>query len=219
MERVASLAEKLTGDVAGLKKDVKGQVSHLQKNLRQVAEVVNVDIAPSRTHYHPFTTEIMASPLPDKYESPSIPPYDGRGDPDDHLEMYTGHMLLHGYAEEIMCRAFRNHLTDSARRWFRTLKLDSISSWEELKEAFSLQFIGVKKYISPKQNVTMVYQEQNELLKKWLTRYGEAVAATTDMTDIEALMGALSSMKKIMPFKRDLNRKPPATYKEFLAWA
>ncbi|XP_024027702.1 uncharacterized protein LOC112093455 [Morus notabilis] len=105
MERMASLEQKLTGDVTGLK-----------KNIGRVAKVVNVDITRSRTHDHPFTEEIMAPPLPDKYRSPSIPPYDGRGDPDDHLEMYTGHMLLHGYAEEITCRAFRNHLTDSARR-------------------------------------------------------------------------------------------------------
>ncbi|XP_024018771.1 uncharacterized protein LOC112090818 [Morus notabilis] len=87
----------------------------------------------------------MAPPLPDKYRSPSIPLYVGRGDPDDHLEMYIGHMLLHGY--------------------------------------------------------------------------GEAVAATMDITDREALMGALSSMKKITPFKRELNRKPPSSYKEFLARA
>ncbi|EXB66604.1 hypothetical protein L484_024900 [Morus notabilis] len=147
MERMASLEQKLTGDVAGLK-----------KNIGRVAEVVNVDITPSCTHDHPFTEEIMAPPLPDKYRSPSIPPYDGRGDPDDHLEMYTGHMLLHGYTEEIMCRAFRNHLTDSTRRWFRTLRPNSISSWDELKEAFSLQFIGVKKYVPPKQNLTMIYQ-------------------------------------------------------------
>ncbi|XP_024019113.1 uncharacterized protein LOC112090929 [Morus notabilis] len=161
----------------------------------------------------------MALPLPDKYRSPPIPPYDGIGDPDDHLKMYTGHMLLHGYAEEIMCRAFRNHLTDSARRWFRTLKPSSISSWNELKEAFSLQFIRVKKYVPPKHNLTTIYQKPNESLKEWLVRYGEAVATTTDMTNREALTGVMSSMKKITPFKRDLNRKPPSTYKEFLARA
>ncbi|XP_024024254.1 uncharacterized protein LOC112092392 [Morus notabilis] len=179
MERMASLEQKLTGDVAGLK-----------KNIRRVAEVVNVDITPSHTHDHPFTEEIMAPPLPDKYRSPSIPPYDGRGDPDDYLEMYTGHMLLHGYAEEIMYRAFRNHLTDSARRWFRTLRPNSISSWDELKEAYFLQFIGVKKYVPPQQNLTTIYQKPNEPLREW--RYGEAVTATMDITDKEALMGALS---------------------------
>ncbi|XP_024021747.1 uncharacterized protein LOC112091716 [Morus notabilis] len=206
IERMASLEQKLTGDVAGLK-----------KNIGRVAEVVNVDITPRRTHNHPFTAEIMAPPLPDKYRSPSIPPYDGRRDPDDHLEMYTRQMLLHGYAEDIMCRAFQNHLTDSARRWFRTLKPNSISSWDKLKEAFSLQFVGVKKYVPPKQNLTTIYQKPNESLKEWLAWYGETIAAVTDMTDREALMGALSSMKKITPFKRELNRKPPSSYKEFLA--
>ncbi|XP_024026074.1 uncharacterized protein LOC112092959 [Morus notabilis] len=158
----------------------------------------------------------MAPPLLDKYRSPSIPSYDGRGDPDDHLEMYTGHMLLHGYAEEIMCRAFRNHLTDSARRWFRMLRPNSISSWDELKETFSLQFIGVKKYVSPKQNLTTIYQKLNESLREWLARYGETVAATMDITDREPLTGALSSMKKITPFKRELNRKSLTNYREFL---
>ncbi|XP_024023058.1 uncharacterized protein LOC112092091 [Morus notabilis] len=40
-----------------------------------------------------------------------------------------------------------------------------------------------------------------------------------DITDRKALMGALSSMKKITPFKRELNRKPSSSYKEFLARA
>ncbi|XP_024022447.1 uncharacterized protein LOC112091932 [Morus notabilis] len=40
-----------------------------------------------------------------------------------------------------------------------------------------------------------------------------------DITDREALMGALSNMTKITPFKRELNRKPPSSYKEFLARA
>ncbi|XP_024027647.1 uncharacterized protein LOC112093446 [Morus notabilis] len=103
---------------------------------------------------------------------------------------YAGHMLLHGYADEIMCRAFRNHLTDSARRWFRTLKPNSISSWDELKEAFSLQFIRVKKYVPPKHNLTTIYQKLNKSLREWLARYGEAVAAMKDITDRKALMGA-----------------------------
>lgn len=162
----------------------------------QVAEVVNVDIAPDRVHDHPFTLEIMALPFLDKYKVPLIPPCDSRGDLDDHLEMYTRHMLLHGYFEEIMCRAFRNLLMDSACQWFRALKPNLISSWEELKEAFSLQFIEVKKYVSPKQNLTTVYQKPNESLKEWVPRYGEAVATTADITDKEALMGTLFSMKK-----------------------
>ena len=85
------------------------------------------------------------------------------------------------------------------------LKLNSIFNWDELKEAFSLQFIRVKKYVLPKQNLMMICQRPNKSLNEWLTRFGEAVIVTTDMTDREALMRALSRKKKKTPFKRDLN--------------
>ncbi|XP_024023265.1 uncharacterized protein LOC112092146 [Morus notabilis] len=74
-------------------------------------------------------------------------------------------------------------------------------------------------YVPLKQNLTTLYQKPNESLREWLARYGEAVAATMDITDREALMGALSSMKKIIPFKRELNRKLLSSYKEFLTRA
>ncbi|XP_024030693.1 uncharacterized protein LOC112094324 [Morus notabilis] len=64
-----------------------------------------------------------------------------------------------------------------------------------------------------------IYQKPNESLREWLARYGEVVAATMNITDREALMGALSSTKKITPFKRELNRKPTTSYREFLARA
>ncbi|XP_024024070.1 uncharacterized protein LOC112092340 [Morus notabilis] len=128
-------------------------------------------------------------------------------------------MVLHGYLEEVMCWAFRNHLSDSARRWFRSLKPNSITSWDDLKNAFLTQFIGVKKYIPPKQNLSMVYQGPNESLKDWIARFGEQVAATEGISDEVALMGALSSMKKDIPYSTDLDRRPPHTYQEFLTRA
>ncbi|XP_024023030.1 uncharacterized protein LOC112092074 [Morus notabilis] len=171
------------------------------------------------SHDHPFTENIIRVPLPNKYKSPTIPLYDGRSDPDDHLEVYTGHMVLHGYPEEVMCRAFRNHLSDSARRWFRSLKPNSVTSWDDLKNAFLTQFIGVKKYIPPKQNLSRVYQGPNESLKDWIARFGEQVAGTEGISDEVALMGAMSSKKKDIPYSTDLDRRPPHTYQEFLTMA
>ncbi|XP_024024965.1 uncharacterized protein LOC112092622 [Morus notabilis] len=168
------------------------------------------------SHNHPFTENIIQVSLPDKYKPPPIPLYDGRSDPDDHLEVYTGHKILHGYPEEVMCRTFRNHLSDSARRWFRSLKQNSITSSDDLKNAFLTQFIGVKKYISPKQNLSRVYQGPNESLKDWIARFREQVAATEGISDEVALMRALSSMKKDIPYSTDLDRRPLQIYQEFL---
>ncbi|XP_024030780.1 uncharacterized protein LOC112094363 [Morus notabilis] len=113
------------------------------------------------SHDHPFTENIIRVPLPDRYKPPPIPLYDGRSDPDDHLEVYTGHMVLHGYPEE----------------------------------------------------------GPNESLKDWIARFGEQVTATEGISDEVALMGALLSMKKDIPYSTDLDRRPPHTYQEFLTRA
>ncbi|XP_024024428.1 uncharacterized protein LOC112092448 [Morus notabilis] len=205
--------------MARLEKQMGSRLNNFKQVVGKVAEAVNVDTKMYTSHDHPFTENIIRVPLPDKYKSPPIPLYDGRSDPDDHLEVYTGHMVLYGYPEEVMCRTFRNHLSDSARRWFRSLKPNSITSWDDLKNDFLTQFIGVKKYIPPKQNLSRVYQGPNESLKDWIARFGEQVTATEGISDEVALMGALSSMKKDIPYSTDLGRRPPHAYQEFLTRA
>ncbi|XP_024022417.1 uncharacterized protein LOC112091911 [Morus notabilis] len=187
-----ALAEKM----ARLEKQIRSRLNNFEQVVGKVAEAVNVDAKMYTSYDHPFIESIIRVPLPDKYKSPPIPLYDGRSDPDDHLEVYTGHMVLHGYPEEVMCRAFRNHLFD-------------------LRGGGS----GVKKYIPPKQNLSRVYQGPNEPLKDWIARFREQVTATEGISDEVALMGALSSMKKDIPYSTDLDRRPLHTYQEFLTRA
>ncbi|XP_024029352.1 uncharacterized protein LOC112093952 [Morus notabilis] len=205
--------------MARLEKQIGSQLNNFEQVMGKVAEAVNVDAKKYMSHKHLFTENIIQVSLHDKYKPPPIPLYDGRSDPNNHLEIYMGHIVLHRYPEEVMCCAFRNHLSDSARRWFRSLKLNSITSWDDLKNAFLTQFIGVKNYIPPKQNLSRVYQGPNESLRDWIARLGEHVAATEGISDEVALMGALSSMKQDIPFSTDLDRRPPQTYQEFLAMA
>ncbi|XP_024030365.1 uncharacterized protein LOC112094226 [Morus notabilis] len=186
--------------MAKLEKQIWSRLNNFEQDVGKVAETVNVDAKMYTSHDHPFIENIIRVPLPDKYKPPPIPLYDGMSDPDDHLEVYTEHMVLRG-------------------RWFRSLKSNSIASWDDLKNAFLTQFIGVKKYIPPKQNLSRVYQGPNESLKDWIARFGEQVAATEGISDEVALMGALSSMKEDIPYSTDLDWRPPQTYQEFLARA
>ena len=64
-----------------------------------------------------------------------------------------------------------------------------------------------------------MYQGPNESLKDWIARFGEQVTATEGISDEVTLMGALSSMKKDIPYSIDLDRRPPHTYQEFLTRA
>lgn len=102
-----ALAEKM----AKLEKQNKSRLNNFKEVVQKVAKLVNVDAKMYTSHDHLFIEKIIRVPLPDKYKPPPIPLYDETSDPDDHLEVYIGHMVHHGYPEEVMCRAFRNHLS------------------------------------------------------------------------------------------------------------
>ncbi|XP_024031095.1 uncharacterized protein LOC112094468 [Morus notabilis] len=207
-EELAAENKVLPEKMARPEKQIGTRLNNFEQVVRKVAKAVNVDVKIYTSHDHPFTENIIQVLLPDKYKPPLIPLYDGMSDPDDHLEVYMGHMVLHGYPEDIMCQAFRNHLCDSARRYFRSLKPNSITNWDDLKNDFLTQFIGVKKYITLKQNLSRVYQGPNESLKDWIARFRKQVVATEGITDEVALMGALLSMKKDIPYSTDLDQRP-----------
>lgn len=137
-----------------------------REQLGQLEEAMHVEKKVPDTHNYHFTQEIMEVPLPDKFRTPQMALYEGKTNPNDHLELYIGHMVLHGYSEEIMYRAFRNTLFGAARRCFIKLQPNSITSWEDLKRAFSNQFLGVKRFVVPKQNLTIMFQGPQETLKE-----------------------------------------------------
>lgn len=88
---------------------------------------------------HPFTAEVMAHPLLDKFKPPQIEMFDSGKDPLDHLEAYKTHMSLQVASvasDEVMCRAFSTTIKGLAKVWFSQLKAGSISNFTELSRQF-----------------------------------------------------------------------------------
>lgn len=81
---------------------------------------------------HPFTPEVMARTLPDKFKPPQMEMFNGGKDPLDHLKTYKTHMNLQATPDEIMCQAFPTIIKGSARLWFSLLKPSSMSNFTEL---------------------------------------------------------------------------------------
>lgn len=52
-----------------------------------------------------------------------------------------------------------------------------------------------------------MFQGPQESLKEWRTQFSVEVVATNEISDKEALMGAMSSMRHV-PFRDDLHQKP-----------
>jgi hypothetical protein len=80
----------------------------------------------------PFTGLVKAYPMPDKFKMPRIEKYDGNGDPQEHLEAFREHIVLHGTPDEIACRAFPLTLKGVAKDWFTGLPPKSVGTFKDL---------------------------------------------------------------------------------------
>ncbi|GMN33240.1 hypothetical protein TIFTF001_041858 [Ficus carica] len=92
----------------------------------------------------PFTPFIMASPYPTRFKMPSMNPYDGSTDADEHIENYQAHMLIQNANEAALCKSFCLTLTGAARQWYRRLAPGSIDCFKQLADAFAAAFLSSK---------------------------------------------------------------------------
>jgi hypothetical protein len=93
----------------------------------------------------PFTEQVKAYPMPDKFKMPRIEKYNGSGDSQDHLEAFREHIILHGTPDEIACRAFTLTLKGVAKDWFTGLPPKTVGTFKELGHLFLTQFLATRK--------------------------------------------------------------------------
>ena len=83
-----------------------------------------------------FSEEIREALLPQGFKMPTITPYKGKTDPQEHVYNFNYQMDLLLVPEPTHCRAFAVTLTKIAEKWFRKLEPKSITSWLQFSMAF-----------------------------------------------------------------------------------
>ncbi|GMN22284.1 hypothetical protein TIFTF001_043490 [Ficus carica] len=137
----------------------------------------------------PFTPFIMASPYPTRFKMPSMNPYDGSTDADEHIENYQVHMLIQNANEAALCKSFCLTLTRAARQWYQRLAPGSIDCFKQLADAFAAAFLSSKTRKLGASHLFGIKQGETEALKKYLERFDRAVVQVESCTD-ETLMQA-----------------------------
>ncbi|XP_019190804.1 PREDICTED: uncharacterized protein LOC109185280 [Ipomoea nil] len=133
----------------------------------------------------PFTAEIMAQPYQLDLRIPGNKEYDGRTDPEVHVNTYYGNMLMMGMSGAVMCRAFYSTLSGRAAEWFRTLQPGSISDFTTLAAKFVRKFVTSKVIRKPYMYLEKAKQLEGESLTEFLVKVegggrGEALRRVTD---------------------------------------
>ncbi|GFY85688.1 hypothetical protein Acr_04g0004260 [Actinidia rufa] len=110
----------------------------------------------------PFTGRILKAQISSKFKLPTqLGIYEGKTDPMDHLDSYKSLMLLQGYSDEVMCKAFSVTFKGPARSWFRKLSPGTINSFGDLSRLFVANFMSCRNRQKNSSHLFIIHQKKN----------------------------------------------------------
>ncbi|XP_068473732.1 uncharacterized protein [Phaseolus vulgaris] len=162
----------------------------------------------SRKRGHPFTDEIITTPLPDKWRGLVIKLYDGSTDPDEHLNVYKTQMTLYTTDNNVWCKVFPTSLQGEPLTWFTELPPNSINDFDTLAAKFSTQYATSRPHHMSSMSLLAVQQEKGESLRTFLDRFNKACMNIRGLKQEVALHHLVSAIRPSR-FTESLIKKPP----------
>ncbi|XP_057745744.1 uncharacterized protein LOC130963659 [Arachis stenosperma] len=163
----------------------------------------------------PFTADIMNFQLPRQFTLPTtLNPYDGLGDPKQHIKKFRSIMIVNGASDPILCRCFPSFLDGPALDWFCSLPADSISRFQELAKQFEDHFAASAIYLHDSDYLTTVKQGPQESLKDYITRFTKIAMRIPDLHP-EVHLHAIKSGLRPGKFQEAIAVAKPKTLAEF----
>ncbi|XP_043697316.1 uncharacterized protein LOC122648129 [Telopea speciosissima] len=139
-----------------------------------------------RPNQHPLTREPMRAELPKGFKPPTFEAYDGKGDPNDHINYFNAMMIVYGGSDVVSCRSFPTSLKGPVALWFAKLKPNSIRSFTELAKAFVNRFQSSVKQKKTITNLLAVKQCSDESIRDYITRFNMESREIKDLDDAMA---------------------------------
>ena len=96
-----------------------------------------------------FNQEVREARLPKGFKLSTIKAYDGKSDPQDHLNHLNDLINLHLVSELAMYRVLAVILAGGAKKWFRSIPIRSVFSWQQLSTSFLQHFQVMRKTAIP----------------------------------------------------------------------
>ena len=121
----------------------------------------------------PFTRKIEGAKLPRRFHQPTFTIYNSRTDLVEHATQFNQRMAIHSKDKALMCKVFLSSLGPVVRRWFDSLRVNSIDSFKELTRAFGSRFITCNRAPRLLDSLLSLSMWEEESLKTYPDRYWE----------------------------------------------
>ena len=162
-----------------------------------------------------FNREIREPKLLERFKLPTIKAYEGKSNPQDHLDRFNDLIELHLVSEMAKCRVFVVTLTCGAKKWFRVISTGSISSWQQLSTSFLQYFQATKRSDVPLAHSGNVKQKKGESLKSYINHVNEVLNFLTWSPDTGVLAHLTNGVFPETPFWDELQQKECSSVSEF----
>ncbi|KAJ1685696.1 hypothetical protein LUZ63_017086 [Rhynchospora breviuscula] len=114
--------------------------------------------------------------LPDNFKLPEFEKYNGEGCPVSHLRAYCGDMVPLRSNDPLLIRCFQKSLTGPALKWFTSLDLSSLTSFDQLSNLFIDQYSYNLDMEPRREDLESLKQNNGESFGSYVGRW-RAVAA------------------------------------------
>ena len=183
-------------------------VQHTHQSVKQVT--------PNRVanpRGHPFTNDIIATPLPNKWRGLTMNLYDGSTDPDEHLNIFRTQMTLYTIDRTVWCKVFPTSLREGPLGWFSDLPPNSITSFDALELKFTTQYATSRPHRTSSMSLFNVKQERGESLRTFMDRFSKVCMGIHNLNPDIAMHHLVSA---ILPgrFTESLIKWPPHSMDE-----
>ena len=157
------------------------------------------EATPSTTN-SPFSIEIQQASLPIGFRMPTMTTYEGKTDPQDHLDAFNDQMDLLQVSSRARCRCFAVTLIATTKKWFRQIEPETVLSWTPFLGLFMRQFQGARKYATLLSRLASIKQGSNETLKAYVRRFNKELTTIHNPQKNRVLMAMISDVLPKMPF-------------------
>ncbi|XP_023917127.2 uncharacterized protein LOC112028673 [Quercus suber] len=125
-------------------------------------------------------------------------------------------MVVHSKDETLMCKVFPSILGPVAMRWFDSLKVDSISSFRELTQAFGSRFVTRRRVARPLTSLLSLSMQEGETLKTYSDRYWEMFNEMERDFDEVALITFKLGLPSDHSLRKSLIEKPVTSVRQLI---